>query len=407
MNFRKLSKPIALCISILLIAGMASSIAFTAVQAATGTSGSQTFGNAAVGQMTNYFSTDRDASRFQLSQSGTLQSITVYFLTTGFSSKAAIYTDNNAKPSTLIAQSSSQTINGRGWISFTVPQVSLTPGYYWLCVVSSGASAQGTMMATSSNNHAWKTTNYSNEYPSSFGTATGYEQAVNSIYATYIPTSSGSTETSMSSSTPTSNPNNLTPFPTAWEDPSIGGISSGHSIGNQYLGDSNLVLDSSTLYNGNPTIKVGTVGSSRNYARECDGPWFSIKPGDHIVFTAWMKTTASSFGDTTPWSGIRIGIDFYGPKGNIAGTQSPDGSVWTPWSGWPAGQTFVNWGTGTWTKITMDFIVQSQYPAGQYGYAYPAGQMVTPTNIIPWIQVCTNYDQGQAWFADTQLYINP
>jgi hypothetical protein len=626
---------------------MMSALTLTAVQAATG---SQTFGNTTVGQFANYFSTDRDASRFQLTQNGVLQTITVYFKNTGFNAKAAIYTDNNAVPSSLLSQSNSQAISQSGWIAFTVPTVSLTPGYYWLCVVTNSPNSQGAMFATSTNDHAWKTTNYSNEYPSSFGTATGYENAATCIYATYTPSVSGSTSTPtpnptpsptpnptatpsptptqsptptsspgqtlstfgrtntgnfqnlmsadkkgtsafvavntgvltkisayvkyattsgnmraavyadnagspstliaisnqvslpstfswvdfpfasppsvtsgtrywlalirqtdtyimadntvannqwnvnyytngfsnpfgaatsnslelciygtiqtstlsstsnptstpsatptptlmpLASSTPTPtptpratstptpratstptpratstptptptatstpNPNNRTPFPIAWEAPNIGGTSSGISVGNSYSDDSNLVLDYNNLYNGNPSIRISPTGSTANYGRECDGPWFAIKPGDHIVFTAWMKTTASSNGDKTPWSGIRIGIDFYAANGDITGTQSPDGSVWTPSGGWPAGQTFVNWGTGTWTQIRMDFIVQSQYPGGQSGYNYSPGQMVTPTCIIPWVQVCTNTDQGQGWFADTQLYINP
>jgi hypothetical protein len=209
-------------------------------------------------------------------------------------------------------------------------------------------------------------------------------------------------------STPAPNLNNRTPFPRAWEHPSIGGTSTGHSIGNPNTDDSNLMIDQSTLYNGNPTIRIGPAGSTANPAREIDGPWFGVKPGDHIVFTAWIKITASSIGDTTPCSGIRIGIDFYASNGDITGTASPDGSVWSPTGGWPAGQTFVNWGTSTWTQIKMDFIVQSQYLGAPIGYSnYSPGQMVTPICIIPWVQVCGSNDQGQAWFADSQLYINP
>jgi hypothetical protein len=58
----------------------------------------------------------------------------------------------------------------------------------------------------------------------------------------------------------------------------------------------------------------------------------------------------------------------------------------------------------------MDFIVQNQYPAdGVLGY--PAGQLETPNHIAPWIQVWSdnygNTDNGLAWFADAELYINP
>jgi len=46
----------------------------------------------------------KDASRFQLTQNGVLQSITTYFTSVGFNAKAAIYTDNNGAPSNLITK---------------------------------------------------------------------------------------------------------------------------------------------------------------------------------------------------------------------------------------------------------------------------------------------------------------
>jgi hypothetical protein len=166
-----------------------------------------TFGNTAVGTLTNSFSTDKDASRFQLTQSGVLQSISAYFGSAGFNAKAAIYTDNNGAPSTLIAQSSSQAVTASGWKTFTVPESFLTSGYYWLCVVSSSYSL-GAMTSTSTNSHAWKTTSYSGEFASAFGTPSGYEKTATSIYATYTAT------TSIPNSTPTPNPSSTpTPIP--------------------------------------------------------------------------------------------------------------------------------------------------------------------------------------------------
>ncbi len=167
-----------------------------------------TFGNTVVGTITNLFATDRDASRFQLTQSGVLQSITAYFRNAGFNAKAAIYTDNNGGPSTLIAQSSIQAITASGWQTFAVPS-SLTAGYYWLCVVSSSSSSAGaTMMTGSTNTHVWKTATYSGDYPSTFGTPAGYDNSATSIYATYTAT------TPMATSTPTP-----TPKPTASPTP--------------------------------------------------------------------------------------------------------------------------------------------------------------------------------------------
>ncbi len=122
INLRKLAKPAALCFSALFIMSMLSFLAATTVQAETVTPTLYTFGNTVVGTITNLFATDRDASRFQLTQSGVLQSITAYFRNAGFNAKAAIYTDNNGGPSTLIAQSSIQAITASGWQTFAVPE---------------------------------------------------------------------------------------------------------------------------------------------------------------------------------------------------------------------------------------------------------------------------------------------
>ena len=223
LNFSNLKKPLALCIAILVIISTLSIFGANAIQVEAETPVSYTFGNTAVGTLTNYFATDKDASRFQLTQSGLLQSITAYFKNTGFNAKAAIYTDNNGAPSTLITQSNTQAITASGWQTFTVPQSSLTAGDYWLCVISSSPSSTGTMTAVSTNTHAWKASTYSGEYTSTFGTANGYEKTTTSIYATYIPTSSQAllptpvpTSTPQPTATPTSTPRpTTTPQPTA------------------------------------------------------------------------------------------------------------------------------------------------------------------------------------------------
>ena len=184
-SLKKLKKPVALCISVLLILSMLSFFGNTAIQVAEATPVSFDFGNKSIGTITNYFTTDRDASRFELTQNGILQSITVYFTNEGFNAKTAIYTDSNGAPLMLIAQSNSQEISINGWQTFPVPQSFLTAGHYWLCVVSSSAS-YGAMSTTSANTHAWKTTSYSEEYTSTFGSPNGYEETVSSIYATCI-----------------------------------------------------------------------------------------------------------------------------------------------------------------------------------------------------------------------------
>ena len=149
--------------------------------------------------------------------------------------------------------------------------------------------------------------------------------------------------------------------------------------------------------------------------RECDGVFFiNVKPGDHVVFSCWVKTESSSKGlNGNPFYGGRIGIDFYGDggvgSGRIGGTASPDGACWTQQYGYPGGQTFVPYGTSTWTKTTIDMIIPAQLQSdGQlydYGNGFPIGQLVTPSRIVVWLQ--TTVDDNLAWYGGTELYVNP
>ncbi len=380
-----------LLISLLLSSNIAS------LQAATTT---YTFGNTAIGPIINGFGNDRDASRYQLTQNGIVQSVTVYFKSGGTNAKAAIYADNNGAPGALLTQSSSQSVASNSWTTFAVPQVSLSAGYYWLAMVSSGSTA-GAMTSTSSNSHAWKSTTYSSEFPSSFGTPNGYEKTATSIYATYTLTSS---PTPTSTPTPTPSPaptyaNNLEPIPTGWSRATNG---MWLSVG----GVSNVKLDTANTFNGNPSIRIDPVWTSGNSGREANGKPLNIKPGDHVVFKVWIKTSAPA-----AWEGdrgARIGIDFYGPNGRIIGVNTPDGQTWTPWNQWPRNENlnFVSWGNSNWKQIVMDFWVPNSFVA-DYWSAYPTGTYVTPTSLIPWMQVCSTVDGGQAWFANAEFYINP
>ncbi len=155
---------------------------------------STTFGITTLGSLVNGFSTDKDASRFPLGVTGNVQSITVYFGTSGFNAKTAVYSDQNGAPGSLITQSSSQYVSSSGWNTFPVPQTTLAVGNYWLTVVSDSPASFGSMTPASANTHAFEFTTYSGEFTSSFGTPTGYEATATSIYATY--------STALSSTTP-------------------------------------------------------------------------------------------------------------------------------------------------------------------------------------------------------------
>ena len=112
-----------------------------------------------------------------------------------------------------------------------------------------------------------------------------------------------------------------------------------------------------------------------------------------------MKTSSSSLGDNgvIGW-GARLGIDFYN-SGYITGI-SWAGAYTTKPTYQQVVENFVPWNTGTWTQRTLDFIVPSTV-YDDYGAPH------TPTGMIPWMQVCKATDNGQAWFADATLYVNP
>jgi hypothetical protein len=140
---------------------------------------------------------------------------------------------------------------------------------------------------------------------------------------------------------------------------------------------------------------------------ELDGHWTSINPGDHIVFSVWIWSGASSIGDTNPEHGAKFGLDFYA-NGRICEIATPDGQ--TTYPSYPnMASNVVPWGSGQWVHKTMDFVVQSSYVADPWG-AYTAGQVVAPTGFIPWFGGYTSNtsgEMGSAWIYGTELYINP
>ena len=131
----------------------------------------------------------------QLTQNGTVSSITLYGGTVGEGKMiAAIYADNNGTPSTLIAQTPEIQTNGLAWYTFifTTP-VNLSAGYYWLCwIVPTGNPAMYKDYSSASTNNYWYYDPMSTTYPTLPADVTGkgtYEQATLAIYATYTPSS--------------------------------------------------------------------------------------------------------------------------------------------------------------------------------------------------------------------------
>ncbi len=155
-----------------------------------------TLGTPTIGTSMYRFSSNKDASAIELTESGTMLSISVYFSSSRFFAKTAIYTDAHGRPSALIVQSRSEQISSVGWHTFILPQNSMSPGNYWFAVICSSWGALG--RATSggqANQHCVRQTSYSREFKSTFGVPSRVDNLSVSIYGTFAPaTASGQLE---------------------------------------------------------------------------------------------------------------------------------------------------------------------------------------------------------------------
>ena len=178
-----------------------------------------TFGNTSIGTQSNPISNNKDASKFQLTTPGTIQSITVYFETAKFNVKTAIYSDANGVPGLLISQSGNQYVRSEGWTTFDIPHKTLSEGDFWLAVVADSSSARGRISYSGSETaHVENQVSSHNEFTSEFGVISTSDTGSAVIYATFVPLTTPTpsptptlTATPISTSTPATT---QTPLPT-------------------------------------------------------------------------------------------------------------------------------------------------------------------------------------------------
>lgn len=207
---------------------------------------------------------------------------------------------------------------------------------------------------------------------------------------------------------------NLAVIPDRWGQYWIDGVV-------KYNGDPQIVhLDRAVLHNGNPSIRIDAhaEGVDPNRYREVNMPNTKVKAGDHIVFKVWVKTGHSTLGqDGKSGNGGVMLFDYYGASGRLCehSSDNPRNDV-EPWQTW---QTYINDPTryvpfnSDWTLRTLDTIVPAVL------FDDKTGQLATEpvTGIVPVLQA-SGYivslphqynlqDEGQVWFADAELYINP
>lgn len=178
----------------------------------------------------------------------------------------------------------------------------------------------------------------------------------------------------------------------------------------------NIFLDT---INGEPAIRLERhiEGQDTNNAREVDGRWYKVKPGDHVVFKCLMKTEPSQLGDIDPASGARIGIDLWysdaapnwGTKNYILWGISSD-TYRNPQNYAANVAHYVPFGTSQLTQRTIEFIVPDEF----FSIDYLTGEQITPVKpnvVIVWAQAWSSTNGGtdpaKVWFTKSELYINP
>lgn len=186
----------------------------------------------------------------------------------------------------------------------------------------------------------------------------------------------------------------------------------------KYDGDPQIThVDPNVLHNGHRSIRIDAhqEGVDPNKYREVNRSMIPVKPGDHIVFKAWVKTGHSTLGeDGVSGNGGLIMFDYYSATHRLHehSSDNPRNDVetyltWTTY--WNDPGVYVPFNSD-WTLRTLDTIVPTKVIDDV------TNQLATEpiAGIIPVMEasgyiVAPNHqqDQGIVWFADAELYINP
>jgi hypothetical protein len=170
---------------------------------------------------------------------------------------------------------------------------------------------------------------------------------------------------------------------------------------------------------GLPSIKLWshTDGVDYNYARELDFHPIDVNPGDHIVFSIWIKSTGGSGS-----YGGRNGMDIIGLVTGYWNGNYESHYISESWL--PNDIGFVSWGSD-WTQWTMDEYVPydiygthcpwgaDYYQDNTYGSLHvsdSSGNFIihlSATGVYPWLDARQTDNPNYIWFADPIININP
>jgi hypothetical protein len=162
-------------------------------------------------------------------------------------------------------------------------------------------------------------------------------------------------------------------------------------------------VDYAVTHNGHPSLRLQKGGGIDDFNVTNRAAWtnepfgVAVKPGDHIIFRAWLRTDTSSTGNTI--HGARIGVDLWVSNRIVGGY--PDMFLTGPLED----SEYVHWGTSEWTMREYDFVV----PYTIFNKT-ETGDPITPgqANMIDvWVQAIPALDNGNIWISDAELYINP
>ena len=177
---------------------------------------------------------------------------------------------------------------------------------------------------------------------------------------------------------------------------------------------------------GNPSIRIDKLSGER-HSRECNFKFHRVKPGDRIIYRAWIKTENYR---NTDFSGAKILVDCaarvdgdiktldsfprwlkydssieeYVSGDNQGGyyEMEPENGIY-PIEGIgkpPFSKFGVKWGTSDWTSVEWDFIIPNTWYVSKI-----SGSRAQIQYICPNMDVREWEDEASAWIADTELYI--
>jgi hypothetical protein len=381
----------------------------------------------------------KDTCRYLASQSGTINSISMYIQTANAQVRFGVYSDSSGKPSQLLGQSGLVTTSTNQWVTASVSAPVVAGQYYWLAVTASATIYYNfDYVSGGSTCYAQSPSSMSADY----GTCTYWNAAKFSMYATYTVASTPTPTpaptvipTVAPTATPTTAPSR-TPSPTPTATPKPTQTPTQSPTGNNLATISYWTYPKAGWAIGNPTcaqcynypVSFGgrsdaikllpntyliSINGNAPIISELDGTWTAIHPGDKVTYSAWLWTESSTIGDKDFSPGAVIIIDAYSSTGRICQINNANG-IGKPVCNngvYDYTLTVVPWGSGQWVHLSMVWTVPNTLQAdgfsGSGGYA--AGTTVVPCGFIPVINGVShhpNQERASIYVYGTELYIN-